>query len=89
MLRSFEDQPLGIYVLYPPNRHLATKVRVFVDFLVQRFQGEPMLGPRLVDPVIPSNLAGMNCEISDYHINRTGPFEYQWRHWGASLEILT
>ena len=41
LLLSFEDQPLGIYVLYPPNRHLATKVRVFVDFLVQRFQGEP------------------------------------------------
>lgn len=42
LLRTFEDQPLGIYVLYPPNRHLATKVRVFVDFLVQQFQGEPL-----------------------------------------------
>jgi len=41
LLRAFEDQALGISVLYPPNRHLATKVRVFVDFLVQRFQGEP------------------------------------------------
>lgn len=41
LLRAFEDQALGIFVLYPPNRHLATKVRVFVDFLVQRFQGEP------------------------------------------------
>lgn len=41
LLRTFEDQPLGIHVLYPPSRHLATKVRVFVDFLVERFQGEP------------------------------------------------
>jgi DNA-binding transcriptional LysR family regulator len=41
LLQKFEDRPLGIHVLYPPNRHLATKVRVFVDFLVQRFQGEP------------------------------------------------
>jgi DNA-binding transcriptional LysR family regulator len=41
LLREFEDQPLGIHVLYPPNRHLATKVRVFVDFLVDRFRGEP------------------------------------------------
>jgi DNA-binding transcriptional LysR family regulator len=41
LLRSFEDQPLGIHVLYPPNRHLATKVRVFVDFLVERFHGDP------------------------------------------------
>jgi DNA-binding transcriptional LysR family regulator len=41
LLRTFEDQPLGIHVLYPPNRHLATKVRVFVDFLVERFKGEP------------------------------------------------
>jgi DNA-binding transcriptional LysR family regulator len=42
LLRAFEDKPLGIHVLYPPNRHLATKVRVFVDFLVERFQGEPL-----------------------------------------------
>lgn len=41
LLRAFEDQPLGIHALYPPNRHLATKVRVFVDFLVDRFRGEP------------------------------------------------
>ncbi len=41
LLRAFEDQPLGVFVLYPPNRHLATKVRVFVDFLAERFQGEP------------------------------------------------
>jgi DNA-binding transcriptional LysR family regulator len=41
LLRSFEDRPLGIHILYPPNRHLATKVRVFVDFLAERFKGEP------------------------------------------------
>lgn len=41
LLQSFEDLPLGIHVLYPPSRHLATKVRVFVDFLVERFRGEP------------------------------------------------
>jgi DNA-binding transcriptional LysR family regulator len=29
--------PVGIYVVYPHARHLAAKVRVFVDFLVERF----------------------------------------------------
>jgi DNA-binding transcriptional LysR family regulator len=29
--------PGGIYALYPHNRHLSTKVRVFVDFLRDRF----------------------------------------------------
>jgi DNA-binding transcriptional LysR family regulator len=41
LLRDYEDHPLGIHVIYPPGRHLAIKVRVLVDFLVQRFQGEP------------------------------------------------
>lgn len=41
LLMKFEDQPLGIHVIYPPGRHLAVKVRMFVDFLVQRFKGEP------------------------------------------------
>ena len=31
----------GIYALYPHNRHLAPKVRAFVDFLAARFGPEP------------------------------------------------
>lgn len=41
LLRSFEDKPLGIHAIYPPGRHLALKVRVLVDFLGERFHGEP------------------------------------------------
>ena len=32
---------LEIYALYPHNRHLSTKVRVFIDFLVNRFGPNP------------------------------------------------
>lgn len=39
------DQPLyglnTIYAIYPPNDHLPAKVRVFIDFLVDRFAGAP------------------------------------------------
>jgi DNA-binding transcriptional LysR family regulator len=38
LLREYEDNPLAIYALYPPGRHLAIKVRVFVDFLVAYFR---------------------------------------------------
>jgi DNA-binding transcriptional LysR family regulator len=31
--------PLALYALYPPTRHLALKVRLFIDFLVERFEG--------------------------------------------------
>lgn len=41
LLKKFEDQPLGIHVIYSPGRHLANKVRVFVDFVVERFKGKP------------------------------------------------
>lgn len=33
-----KDTPL--YALYPHQRHLPPKVRVFIDFLVERFAGE-------------------------------------------------
>jgi DNA-binding transcriptional LysR family regulator len=33
--------PLGIYALYAPNKYLAVKTRVFIDFLAQRFGGVP------------------------------------------------
>ncbi len=41
LLRDYEDRPNGIYALYPAGRHLAAKVRVLVDFLVEKFRGEP------------------------------------------------
>jgi DNA-binding transcriptional LysR family regulator len=31
----------GIYALYTPNRYLAAKTRVLIDFLVARFADEP------------------------------------------------
>ncbi len=44
-LRSvLSDYPLqmgGLYAIYPHNRHLSAKVRVFVDFLVARFGPRP------------------------------------------------
>jgi DNA-binding transcriptional LysR family regulator len=38
---EFEIPPLSISAIYPPGRHLALKVRVLVDFLVERFRGQP------------------------------------------------
>ena len=39
-----DDTPppdLGIHALYAPNRYLAAKTRLFIDFLVARFGPEP------------------------------------------------
>lgn len=41
LLAERETEPLGLYALYPHSRHLAAKVRVLVDFLAERFRGEP------------------------------------------------
>jgi DNA-binding transcriptional LysR family regulator len=41
VLPSFPPVGLGIYALYAPNRFLAAKTRVFVDFLSARFGDKP------------------------------------------------
>jgi DNA-binding transcriptional LysR family regulator len=41
LLCEFEPEPVPIHAVYPQTRHLAAKVRAFVDFLAQRFAGEP------------------------------------------------
>lgn len=41
LLVDYEPEPLPIYAVYPHARHLAAKVRVFVDFLAKRYAGEP------------------------------------------------
>jgi DNA-binding transcriptional LysR family regulator len=37
ILAKYQAPELSLYALYPPTRHLAVKVRVFIDFLVERF----------------------------------------------------
>lgn len=36
-LESFEFEPVGLHAVFPHARNLSTKVRVFVDFLVEKF----------------------------------------------------
>jgi DNA-binding transcriptional LysR family regulator len=41
LLCAYEPQLIHVHAVYPHARHLAAKVRVFVDFLAERFAGEP------------------------------------------------
>lgn len=38
VLDEFSFPQMGIWVVYPQQRHLAPKVRLFIDFLVERFE---------------------------------------------------
>lgn len=40
LLEGYCPQNIGINAVYPATRHLASKVRLFIDFLVQRFENE-------------------------------------------------
>ena len=39
-LGDYKAPPLTLYAIYPPTRHLAVKVRLFIDFLVARFAAQ-------------------------------------------------
>lgn len=39
VLPAYGPPPLGVYVIYPVNRHLSAKVQAFSEFLVTRFKG--------------------------------------------------
>ncbi|MCB1493395.1 MAG: LysR family transcriptional regulator [Rhodobiaceae bacterium] len=41
VLEGWEPAPVGIHAIYAPNRHMAPKVRSFIDFLVEAFGGTP------------------------------------------------
>ena len=41
VLMGYKAPDISIYALYPQTRHLSLKVRVFIDFLVERFGGRP------------------------------------------------
>jgi DNA-binding transcriptional LysR family regulator len=42
VLREYQSSEYGIYVVRPPGSHVAGKVRVLIDTLVERFGGEPV-----------------------------------------------
>jgi DNA-binding transcriptional LysR family regulator len=37
MLQKYHAPEIALYALYPPTRHLSSKVRLFIDFLIERF----------------------------------------------------
>ena len=41
ILPGYQAPEISIYAIYPETRHLSLKVRVFIDFLVERFGGRP------------------------------------------------
>ncbi|MBP1849532.1 LysR family transcriptional regulator [Rhizobium halophytocola] len=45
ILHAWDAEPIPLYIVYPPNRHLSNKVRVFVDWLV-KLLGETNMASR-------------------------------------------
>jgi len=46
LLQDFQAPPLPIYAVYPSRKHLSAKVRLFIDFLVERFaESKDLLAP--------------------------------------------
>jgi DNA-binding transcriptional LysR family regulator len=41
ILTDYTAPEIAVYAIYPETRHLSVKVRVFIDFLVERFGGRP------------------------------------------------
>jgi DNA-binding transcriptional LysR family regulator len=41
ILTDYAAPEIAVYAIYPETRHLSVKVRVFIDFLVERFGGRP------------------------------------------------
>jgi len=41
VLQDWQPEPMPVHLLYPANRHLSTKVRVFVDWAAELFSQSP------------------------------------------------
>lgn len=45
VLTGWQTEPIPLYIVYPPNRHLSNKVRVFVDWLVRLLADRQLNAP--------------------------------------------
>jgi len=48
LLPDWSTDPLPVHVVYPQNRHLSAKVRVFVEWIAELFAGMPGMNVRTV-----------------------------------------
>jgi DNA-binding transcriptional LysR family regulator len=37
VLQDYRAPPSALYAIFPPTRHLSVKVRLFIEFLIERF----------------------------------------------------
>jgi DNA-binding transcriptional LysR family regulator len=44
VLEAFQPDPLDIYAVYPPGRHLPSKVRTFIDYFAHEFKSCASIG---------------------------------------------
>jgi len=51
VLEDYEPLGISVYAIWPHNRHLSTKVRTFVDFLIERFGPNPYWDCALQNPL--------------------------------------
>jgi len=47
ILEDWDTDPVPVYVVYPPNRHLSSKLRVFVDWVVELIGREALGGVKM------------------------------------------
>ncbi len=45
VLADWTTEPIPMHIVYPPNRHLSNKLRVFVDWAAELFARDPRLRP--------------------------------------------
>ncbi|MFC5461813.1 LysR substrate-binding domain-containing protein [Massilia niabensis] len=45
VLDDWDAAPIPIYIVYPANRHLSARVRVFVDWMLELFRASPYTLP--------------------------------------------
>jgi LysR family transcriptional regulator for bpeEF and oprC len=56
VLTDWSSAPMPVQVVYPQNRHLSAKVRVFVEWVADLFAQDPLLQTQAAPPIQPQQL---------------------------------
>ncbi|MGO4330410.1 LysR family transcriptional regulator [Cupriavidus sp. 2TAF22] len=65
LLPQWRPRPIPVAVVYPQNRHLAPKVRVFVDWVAELFESCPLMAA--------ADSTGEACELARSRVARADP----------------
>ena len=86
LLLDWSSASIPLHVVYPPNRHLSNKVRVFVDWVAELFANHDLIQRKSTFPRTQARVRQAACRAQPIRFCSSGGLAEAWRKASTPAE---